>query len=248
MVTILTLHLSLIFSLALCQSLTITCGGEKDRLAFDSSSFGGCFVTQNDITYEILGKPPLNISGSYGQMVMNKSNNCEIRFNLKYKFEGEFKCGVIFLGPRNQTIKAIFSHFIFTKIAATSLDPSRAFPTLNLSDIRKTSRQVESLQSHAIEIKVTIIILILLISVFGCVLIIFTLMKQTRKKSEIRMKSINPDRCTTIPSSYPISPRQRNEANQTLSSLELISAPSPPPLSLSFAHVQPFIYPDSDAS
>ena len=178
-----TLTLCFLLSLSMIQgqSLTITCGGKKDRPAFDSSVFGGCFVTKNDITYEILGKPPLNISGSYGLMGMNTTHDCELHFNLQNKYEGEFKCGVIFLGLKNQSNRAIFSHFVFDKINTAPPNTPHETPELNLSTMNKTLEQLRSLQTHAENTKIINIITILVITTIGCIILIMISKKQKEK-------------------------------------------------------------------
>ena len=152
------------------------------------------------------------------------------------------------MNPQNHSIKAIFSHFVFDKINAAIPNLHQISTDANLTTIDEISVQLRSLQTHAKNIKITNVITLILISVIGCIFGALFYKTQKEKSADTNLNNITLERRNTNLRSYPTSPRQRHEANQTLSSLELITAPSPPPLSLSFAHAQPLFYQDSDES
>ena len=91
------------------SGLLINCGSEANRPAFDSSTFAGCFVSQDSFTYELIGTSPTNISGTYGVLAIKKGYSCELLLDLNYNQTAIYECGVLFKNERNETIRAAFA-------------------------------------------------------------------------------------------------------------------------------------------
>ena len=72
-------------------SLKITCGGRRHQQDVPGYQFRGCFVTKENVAYEILGKPPANISGPYGTMLISKTYDCTLHLKLGDESVGIYK-------------------------------------------------------------------------------------------------------------------------------------------------------------
>ena len=222
------------------KGLDITCGGKKHQPAFDSSIFGGCFVVKNDITFEILGKPPANISGSYGTMFLNSTYDCVLRMNLKTRYTGDYRCGVLFITHKNETVKAIFSHFTIDEDDWNhKVDTHKE----NSPIMENNTGSFHSLHVHLQHNRIIMIAFMTSgITLAGLTLMILRTRSKVREQ-DFPLTTLNsPGPHQSASYSYPTTPRERNEANHALSSLEFIIAPSPPPLSLSFSPEVPADY------
>ena len=235
--------LLLLQTLLFTDGLKITCGGKRHRPAFDSSIFGGCFVSKGEILYEILGAPPANITGEYGAMILNGTFDCELEFNLKQKHEGVYQCGVLFLGKNNQTRKAVFSHFKIEKKDWSSPAPTQKTTIKTPTTFNDSFDENINLRNTIYgerKIHMTIAGLQLVLFTVAILLIAKTLNKRNRTLRS--PPYVSPDLHQREPLSYPTTPLDRAQANRTLSSLELMRVPSPPPLSLSFLPTGPLVY------
>ena len=239
--------LLLTFLLGPSWALLITCGGDRHKPVFDSSIFGGCFVTKGDITFEILGKPPKNITGEYGTIILNKTSDCELKLDLMEQRRGTYKCGVIFVTPLNKTRKAVFNHFIIEPADGALRANDQHNPMQNASIANLTLNEIRALRIQSNQTKVTLLIAAALLLILACIILLTMTRSKRESATTFPMTTFAPLESRQDRSySYPSTSHERDAANRTLSSLELMTAPSPPPFPLSFTTASPFTYSGSE--
>ena len=225
-------------------SLEITCCGKRHQPYVAGYKFKGCFVTKGDIAYEILGNPPANISGPYGTLFLSGLCDCQLHLSLNNEALGVYKCGVLFDDLQSMSNKAVFSHFTIKpediSNKTTNCTPTNPVST-QINDIDVETSNMRKLTGH--NEKLNIILATIVFVLVGLLLITLSQKRQENVTEQnvvgdmIEMES--PEIEESVAYSYPTTPRQRDQANNTLSTMGLMLAPSPPPLAISFPHIIP---------
>ena len=180
-------------------------------------------------------------------MILNRTSDCKLKLDLANQPHGVYLCGVLFVGRQNITRKAVFNHFVIEPEDNDSLDDHRYKPLQTLLIVNRTLNEVRSIQAHSSQTSILLLTAASVLLGLGCSILIILSRKRTESPEAFPMVNFtNPEPRRERAYSYPSTPHERDEADHALSSLELMAAPSPPPLPLSFTPVHSLGYSDSE--
>ena len=180
-------------------------------------------------------------------MILNKTSDCQLKLDLRKQSQGTYSCGVIFVTPLNRTRKAVFNHFVIELADGALRGNHQHILMQNASVANLTLNEIRTLRIQSNQTKVALLIAAALLLILACIILLIMTRSKRESAATFPMTTFAPLELRRDRSySYPSNPHERDAANRTLSSLELMTAPSPPPFPLSFTTASPFTYSGSE--